>query len=145
MKRNMMFTAAVMICMLCIATTVRAQDYMDRAEEGKQVVAAAKFLQSQAQKMASAKDIDRAALTDAGHIMIKHGYNDLDAAEMMFTDDGRANMQEIGSQLTQSDGVFLKMGRKKGALTDQEKAEIKKQIDYMNGKGKLMLDKGQMM
>ena len=46
MKRTMMLTAVAGIFVLCLVSTVRAQGYMDLAEEGKQVVAAAKFMMS---------------------------------------------------------------------------------------------------
>jgi hypothetical protein len=145
MKRTMMFTAAVSLFLFCVVTAAGAQGYMDRSEDGKQVVAAAKFMQSQAQKLSSAKDIDRAWLTDNGHVMIKHGYDYMESGEMMFSGEGRSNMQEIGQQMLQTGQLLLKMGRQKGPLTQKEQDEIKKQIEYLNGKGKLMLDKGQMM
>ena len=117
MKRAMMFTAAAGVFLFCLVSTARAQGYMDLPEEGKQVIAAAKFMTSQGQKLATGKDIDRAWLADHGHQFIKHGYNYMDTGEMMYTDQGRANMQEMGRDLLGTGQVLLKMGRQKGALT----------------------------
>ena len=145
MKRNVMFTVAVCCALLCFVGSAGAQGYLDRAEEGKQVVAAAKFMLAQAQKISSAQDMDRAGMIDEGHLLIKHGYDAMESGEMMYSDDGKVNMQELGRQLQQTGQILLKMGRQKGALTDKEQQEIKKQVEYLNGKGKLMLEKGQMM
>lgn len=145
MKRTMMCTAVAGICLFCLVSSVHAQGYIDQIEDGKQVVAAAQFMLSQAKKLSSAKDIDRAWLTDSGHLMIKHGYDYMETGEMMYSDEGRVNMQEIGQQLLQTGQSLLKMGRQKGPLAQKEKDEIKKQVEYLNGKGKLMLDKGRVM
>ena len=87
--------------------------------------------------------MDRAWLVDDGHQLIKHGYDYMETGEMMYTDQGKANMQEIGQKVLQAGGILLKMGKQKGALTQKEKDELKKQTDLLNGIGKLMLDKGQ--
>jgi hypothetical protein len=145
MKRTMMLTAVAGIFMLCFVSTARAQGFADLPEEGKQVIAAAKFMLSQSQKIAAAKDVDRASMVDIGHQLIKHGYDYMESGEMMYTDEGRANMQEMGRDLLASGQSLLKMGRQKGALTQKEKDELKKQSDFLNGIGKLMLDKGQIM
>lgn len=145
MKRTMLFTAAAGIFVFCIVSTARAQGYMDRNEDGKQVVAAAQFMLSQAQKLTTAKDIDRAWLVDDGHLLIKHGYDNMENGEMMFSGEGRANMQEIGQKVLQVGQILLKMGRQKGPLTQKEKDEVKKQTEELNGIGKLMFDKGKLM
>jgi hypothetical protein len=145
MKRTMMLASAVSIFLFCFVSGVCAQGYMDRTEDGKQVVAAAKFMMSQAQNMASGKDIDRAWLVDNGHLLIKHAYDYMESGEMMFSGEGRANMQEIGQKILQTGQALLRMGRQKGPLTQQEKDEIKKHAQLFTDFGKLMLDKGQMM
>lgn len=145
MKRTMMCTVVAGICLFCLVSSVHAQGYIDAMEDGKQVVAAAQFMLSQAQKLTAAKDIDRAWLVDDGHQLIKHGYNYMEAGEMMFSGEGKMNMQEIGQKVLQAGQVLLKMGRQKGAVTQKEKDEIKKQAEYLNGMGKLMFDKGKIM
>jgi hypothetical protein len=145
MKRAMMFTSVAGIFLLCLVSNARAQGYMDMPEEGKQIVAAAKFMMSQSQKLTSAKDMDRAWMVDNGHALIKHGYDYMETGEMMFTDEGKTNMQEIGRKVLQAGQVLLKMGKQKGAITQKENDELKKQADMLNGIGKLMLDKGQIM
>ena len=144
MKRNMMLTAVAGIFVFCLVSTARAQ-YADMPEEGKQVVAAAKFMMGQGQKLATGKDIDRAWMVDDGHLLIKHGYDYMETGEMMYTAEGRSNMQEMGRDLLTAGQVLLKMGRQKGALTQKETDELKKQSDFLGGIGKLMLDKGQIM
>ena len=145
MKRATMFAAVIVLVLSCSFTSARAQGYMDRTEDGKQVVAAAKFMMSQAQKLTSAKDIDRAWLADNGHMLIKHAYDYLESSEMIFSDEGKVNMQEIGQKVLLVGQVLLKMGRQKGALTQKENDELKKQSEMLNGIGKLMLEKGQIM
>ena len=145
MKRTMMFAAVTILVLSFSVTGSRAQGYMDRTEDGKLVVAAAKFMMAQAQKLTSAKDIDRAWMVDDGHQLIKHGYNYMETSEMVFSDEGKVNLQEIGQKILLVGQVLLKMGRQKGALTQKENDEIKKQIEMLNGMGKLMLEKGQIM
>jgi hypothetical protein len=145
MKRTMMLTAAAGIFLFCIVSTARAQGWADLPEEGRQVIAAAKFMLAQSQKITAAKDADRAWMVDDGHLLIKHGYDYMETGEMMYTDQGRSNMQEMGRDLLQAGQSLLKMGRQKGPLTQKEKDELKKQSDFLNGIGKLKLDIGQLM
>jgi hypothetical protein len=89
--------------------------------------------------------MDRAMLVYEGLLLIKNGSDYEESGEMMYTDEGKANMQEIGMKLRQIGGGLLKMGRQKGAVTQKEKDEIAKQVDTLAGIGKLMLEKGQIM
>jgi hypothetical protein len=145
MKRTMMSTTATILFLFFIVAGASAQGYMDRAEDGKQVVAAANYMLSQALKLEVSKDIDRAWLADNGHMIIKHGNDYMASGQMMISEEARSNMQEIGHQLLETGQILLKMGRQKGELTQKENKKIKKQIDYLNGKGKLLLEKGKMM
>jgi len=145
MKKLMMFAAAASFFLFFIVSAAQAQGWMDAPKEGRQVVAASKFMLEQAQKLKTAKDLDRAMLVDAGFLLIKNGSDYEESGEMMYTGPGRSNMQEIGMRLRQVGGMLLKMGRQKGDITQKEKDEIAKQADTMAGIGKLMLEKGQIM
>ena len=145
MKKMMMFTAVAGLFLFAMVSTVQAQGSIDLPEEGRQVVAAAKYMIASAQKILNAKDMDRAAITDTAHQLLKHGYDNMSSGEFMNTDDGRSNMQQIGQKLQQTGNALLKIGRKQGALTQQEKDTIKKQATIQMELGKLMLANGQIM
>jgi predicted component of type VI protein secretion system len=145
MKKTMILTVAASFFLMFIVSAAHAQGWVDLSQEGTHVVAASKFMMAQAQKIKTAKDMDRAMLVDEGLLLIKYGSDYEESGEMMYTDDGRANMQEIGMKLRQIGGGLLKMGRQKGTVTQKEKEEIAKQADTMAGLGKLMLAKGQDM
>jgi hypothetical protein len=145
MKKTMLLTAVAGLFLFAMVSTVQAQGSIDLPEEGRQVVAAAKYMIAQAQKILNAKDMDRAAITDTAHQLLKHGYDTMESGEFMNTDDGRSNMQQIGQKLQQTGNALLKIGRKQGALTQQEKDTIKKQATIQMELGKLMLANGQIM
>ena len=145
MKKVMMFTAVAGFFLFAMVSTVQAQGSIDRPEEGRQVVAAAKYMIASAQKILNAKDMDRAAIVDAGHQLLKHGYDNMESGEFMYTDDGQNYMGQIGRKLQQTGNALLKIGRKQGALTQQEKDTIKKQANIQMELGQLMLAKGQNM
>jgi hypothetical protein len=146
MKKMMLFTAVAGLCLLTMVSTVRAQwGSMDEPEEGRQVVAAAKYMIASAQKILNSKDMDRAAITDAAYQLIKHGHDNMESGEFMQTDNGRNYMGQIGQKLQQTGNVLLKIGRKQGALTQQEKDTIKKQATMQQELGNLMLKNGQIM
>jgi len=144
MKKMMLFTAVASL-FLCVMITAVQADFMDRPEEGNQVVAASKFMMAQAKKIQSAKAMDRAWLTDEGHLLIKHGYDNIESGEMLQTDEGISYMQQIGRKVLEAGQILLKMGRKTGPLTQDEKTKIAKQVEGMQGFGKLMLENGQLM
>lgn len=145
MKKLMMFAAAASFFLFFIVSAAQAQGWMDAPKEGRQVVAASKFMLEQAQKLKTAKDLDRAMLVDAGFLLIKNGSDYEESGEMMYTGPGRSNMQEIGMRLRQVGGMLLKMGRQKGALTQKEKDEIAKQAEMLQEIGNLKLNEGKMM
>jgi hypothetical protein len=146
MKKMMLFTAVAGLCLLTMVSTAQAQwGSMDEAEDGRQVVAAAKYMINTAQKILNTKDADRAKITDAAYQLIKHGYDTMESGEFMTTDDGRNYMGQIGQKLQQSGNVMLKIGRNSGPLTQQEKDSIKKQATIQLDLGKLMLANGQNM
>jgi hypothetical protein len=98
MKRTMMFAAATSLFLFCLVSKVYAQ--LDIViEDGKKVVAASQFMLSEAKKITSAKDIDRAWLVDNGHLLTKYGYDYMESGELMFSGEGKINMQEIGQKL----------------------------------------------
>jgi hypothetical protein len=145
MRKTMLLTAVAGLFLFAMVSTVQAEVSMDLPEEGRQVVAAAKYMIAQAQKILNAKDMDRAAITDAGHQLLKHGYDNMESGEFMYTDEGRSNMAQIGQKLQQTGNALLKIGRQQGALTQKEKDTIKKQATIQMEIGKLMLEKGQIM
>jgi hypothetical protein len=145
MKKTIMISAIASLFLLFVVSAAQAQGWADLPEEGRQVVAASKFMMAQAQKIKTVKNMERAMLVDEGLLLIKHGSDYEESGEMMYTDEGSANMQEIGMKLRQTGGGLLKMGRQKGAVTQKEKDEIAKQVDTLAGIGKLMLEKGQIM
>jgi hypothetical protein len=146
MKRMMLFAAVAGLCLLTVVSTAQAQwGSLDEAEEGRQVVAAAKYMIASAQKILNSKDMDRAAITDAAHQLLKHGYDNMASGDFLQTDDGRNYMGQIGQKLQQTGYVMLKIGKKQGALTQQEKDTIKKQATIQLDLGKLMLANGQNM
>ncbi len=146
MKKLMMFTAAASLCLFLSVSAAHAQGgWSDLNIEGQQVVAASKYLLAQAQKIKAAKNMDRAWMIDEGNQLIKHGYNYMETGEMYTTDEGISNMQELGRKALQTGQVLLMRGRKQGPVTQKEKDEIAKQVEYMQGIGKLMLEKGQLM
>jgi hypothetical protein len=129
-----------------LASSAQAQwGGIDEAEDGRQVVAAAKYMINTAQKILNAKDVDRAKITDAAHQLLKHGYDTMENGEFMTTDDGRNYMGQIGQKLQQTGNALLKIGRKQGALTQEEKDTIKKQATIQLELGNLMLKNGQIM
>jgi hypothetical protein len=144
MKKTLMFTAVASL-FLCVMVAAVQADFMDRPEEGNQVVAASKFMMAQANKIQSAKNMDRAWLTDEGHLLIKHGYDNIESGEMLQTDEGISYMQQIGRKILEAGQVMLKMGRKTGPVTQAEKDTIAKQAQGMQGFGNLMLKNGQIM
>jgi len=144
MKKTLMFTAVASL-FLCVMVTAVQADFMDRPEEGNQVIAASKFMMAQAKKIQSAKAIDRAWLVDEGHLLVKHGYDNIESGEMLRTDEGISYMQQIGRKILEAGQIMLKMGRKTGPLTQAEKDTIAKQVEGMKGFGKLMLENGQLM
>jgi len=144
MKKTLMFTAVASL-FLCVMVAAVQADWMDRPEEGNQVVAASKFMMAQAKKIQSAKAIDRAWLVDEGHLLIKHGYNNIESGEMMYTDEGISYMQQVGRKVLEAGQIMLKMGRKTGPLTQEEKNTIAKQVEGMKSFGKLMIENGQLM
>jgi len=145
MKKTIMISAIASLFLLFVVSAAQAQGWADLPQEGTHVVAASKFMMAQAQKLKTVKSLDRAMLVDEGLLLIKNGSDYEESGEMMYTDEGKANMQEIGMKLRQVGGMLLKMGRQKGDITQKEKDEIAKQADTMAGIGKLMLEKGQIM
>jgi hypothetical protein len=144
MKKTLMFTAVASL-FLCVMISAVQADFMDRPEEGNQVVAASKFMMAQAKKVQSAKAIDRAWLVDEGHLLIKHGYDNIESGEMLQTEEGISYMQQIGRKVLEAGQIMLKIGRKTGPLTQEEKTKIAKQAEGMQSFGKLMLENGQLM
>ena len=89
--------------------------------------------------------MDRAAITDTAHQLLKHGYDNMSSGEFMNTNEGRSNMQQMDNKLQQTGNALLKIGRQQGALTQKEKDTIKKQATIQMDLGKLMLANGQNM
>jgi hypothetical protein len=146
MKKMILCAAVASMFLIVLASSAQAQwGSMDEAEDGRQVVAAAKYMINSAQKIMNSKDMDRAAITDAAYQLIKHGYDTMESGEFMTTDDGRNYMGQIGQKLQQTGNVMLKIGKKQGALTQQEKDTVKKQVTIQLDLGKLMLANGQNM
>jgi hypothetical protein len=144
MKKNLLF-AAVILCMFCIASAAQAQGMIDRMEEGKQVVAGGNLMMAHAKKLMTKTDPDRAWLVDEGHILIRNGFNYSDKGQMDFSEEASDFMQQIGNQFRESGGVLLKIGRKQGPLTQEEKDTIAKQAKLLKDFGNLMLKNGQLM
>jgi hypothetical protein len=95
--------------------------------------------------MQAYKDQDKTWLVDQGHQMLKEGMDIIEKGEMMYTDEGRTNMQEVGETMRVGGNLLLKMGRKKEPLTEKDKKKIVKQGSTMAEIGRLMLNKGKMM
>jgi hypothetical protein len=145
MKKIMMFTAAACLALFFSAAAVHAQGWIDRAEEGKQVVAGGSLMIAHGKKLAAKTEPDRAWLVDEGHLLIRNGFNYLDNGQMDFSGEASDFMQQIGNQLLESGGVLLKIGRKQGPLTQEEKDTIAKQAKLLKEFGNLMLKNGQLM
>jgi len=145
MKKIMMFTATACLALFFSAAAVHAQGWIDRAEEGKQVVAGGNLMIAYGNKLAAATNPDRAWLADKGHILMKKGFSYMDNGQMDFSGEASDFMQQIGNQLLESGGVLLKIGRKQGPLTQEEKDAIAKQAKLLKDFGNLMLKNGQLM
>jgi hypothetical protein len=145
MKKNLLFASMAILCMFCVASVSQAQGWIDRIEEGKQVVAGGNLMIAYGNKLAAATNPDRAWLADKGHILMKKGFNFMDNGQMDFSGETSDFMQQIGNQLLESGGVLLKIGRKQGPLTQEEKDAIAKQAKLLKDFGNLMLKNGQLM
>lgn len=143
MKKVIFCAVAINLFLFALVSMVYAQG--DRVREGKQVMEKGKLLLDEGQMVKDQKVPDRAWLVDKGHMMIKQGIDAMEAGEMMYTGEGRSNMQEIGNKLRQSGGKLLKMGRAKGDVTQKEKEELAQEGDVMAGLGRLMFEKGKLM
>jgi hypothetical protein len=145
MKKFIMATVAASFCLFLIVSAAQAQGDIDRAEEGRQLVAASKYMIAQGQKIQAAKNLDRAMLVDTGHQLIKNGYSDIQNGEFCYSDEGRSYLQQVGRKVLEAGQVLLKIGRAQGPLTQKEKDEVAKQAKLLQEFGKLMLANGQMM
>ena len=145
MKKYLMFAAVASLTIFCIVTAAPAQGLFDRMEEGKQVVAGGTLMIAHGKKLTAKTDPDRAWLVDEGHILLKNGFNYSDNGQMDFSGEASDFMQQISSQLRESGGVLLKIGRKQGPLTQEEKDAIAKQAKLLKDIGNLMLKNGQLM
>jgi hypothetical protein len=76
---------------------------------------------------------------------MKKGFSYMDNGQMDFSGEASDFMQQIGNQLLESGGVLLKIGRKQGPLTQEEKDAIAKQAKLLKDIGNLMLKNGQLM
>jgi hypothetical protein len=145
MKKNLLFVSLAILCMFCVSSVSQAQGWIDRIEEGKQVVAGGNLMIAFGTKLAAKTNPDRAWLVDKGHILTKAGFNYLDKGQMDFSGEASDFMQQIGNQLLECGNVLLKIGRKQGPLTQEEKDSIAKQAKIMKEFGNLMLKNGQLM
>jgi len=145
MKKIMMFTATVCLALFFCAAAAQAQGLFDRMEEGKQVVAGGTLMIAHGKKLTAKTDPDRAWLVDEGHILLKNGFNYSDNGQMDFSGEASDFMQQISSQLRESGRVLLKIGRKQGPLTQEEKDAIARQAKLLKDIGTLMLRNGQLM
>jgi hypothetical protein len=145
MKKMIMATVAASFCLFLLVSAVQAQGDIDRAEEGRQVVAASKYMIAKGQKLQAAKNMDRAMLVDMGHQLITNGYRDIQNGEFCYTDDGRNNLQQIGQKLLQAGQALLKIGRKQGPVTQKENDDVAQQAKTLQEFGKLMFANGQNM
>jgi hypothetical protein len=145
MKKLFMFTAVASLCLFFIASAAQAQFQLNRAEEAPQLVAGGKLMVAYGNKLAAAKNVDRATLVDQGYIMLKQSrhYMDQGEMEMGFSDEASNWLQQLGRQFMDSGNVLIKMGRKQGPLTQQEKDETAKQAKLLQKIGNLILKQGQ--
>jgi hypothetical protein len=144
MKKSIICTATINFLLMFIISFAYG-DLTDLPREGKKVVEKSTFTLDQAQKLIEAKSPDRAWLSDEGQLMIKQGKEALDSGKMMYTNEGKRNMGNIGQKLLETGNILLKMGQQKGPVTPQEKEKILKQGDMLQSFGKMMLKKGQIM
>jgi hypothetical protein len=135
MKKCMMFTTAASLFLFFIVSVTHAQSFADLTVENQGIMAASNYMMSQAQKMKSTKDQDRAWLVDIGHQLITRGHNDIQAGEMDYSVTGNQFMQQIGRKLIDAGNLLLKIGRQKGPVTQKEKNEINTMADTMQGIG----------
>jgi hypothetical protein len=143
MRKCIMFTAVASLCLFFIASATQAQYQLERAEESGQLVAGGKLMMAYAKKLAAAKNPDRATLVDQGHILLKRGINYMNQGQTEFSEDVGSWMQQLGQQFMDSGNVLIKMGRKQGPLTQQEKDEIARQAKLMQEKSNLIIKQGQ--
>jgi hypothetical protein len=145
MKKTTIYTVATSLFLFLIVSAAHAQVAFDRVREGMQIVEKSRFLMAEGKMLKEVKAPDRAWLVDEGHLLIKQGTDATESGEMMVTDEGRPNMEQIGEKLRGSGSLLLKMGRQKGEVTQKEKEALIKEGDTMIGIGKLMLEKGKFM
>lgn len=143
MKKLMMLTAIASLCLFFVASAAQAQGFVDRSDESVQIVAGGKMMMAYAKKLTTAQNPDRAWLADKGHILIRRGFNYMDQGQMDFSGDASSYMQQIGQQMMDSGNALVKISRKQGPLTQQEKDEIAKQAEYLKKIGNMMINQGQ--
>ena len=140
-------TIISMLTVLCILLVAPAgySDVGDLVNEGKVVIEKSQILTQKGEMLKAFKDQDKVWMVDQGHQMLKEGMDIIEKGEMMYTEEGRTNMQQVGGALRSAGNLLLKMGRKKDPLTEKDKEKIVKEGDSMAGLGKLMLEKGKIM
>ena len=140
-------TIISMVTVLCIVfvATPGYTEVGDLVDEGNVLIEKSQLLIKKGEMMKAFKDQDKVWMVDQGHQMLKAGINIIENGEMMYTGEGRSNMQEVGGALRGAGSHLLKMGRKKDPLTEKDKEKIVKEGKTMMGIGKLMLEKGKMM
>jgi hypothetical protein len=144
MKKNIIFTAALSLMLIFIASSAKG-DLVDLPRDGNKVVEKSSVTIDAGQKLKDVKNPDRAWLTEQGQFILKIGRDAMDSSSMMRTIEGRKNMRGLGQKLLQAGNLLFNMGKQKGELTQEEKEKIVKQGDTLKSYGALMLKKGQVM
>jgi hypothetical protein len=143
MKKTIIPMLAILA--LLLAAPAVYPDAGDLLVEGKELIRFSQQLIDKGQMIKAYKDQDKAWMVDQGHQMLKAGMDMIEKGEMMYTDQGRSNTQEVGGAMRGAGNLLLKMGRKKDPLTEKDKEKIAKEGKTMMGLGKLKLEQGKMM
>jgi len=145
MKKGFIFTTVGLCLLYLFAATGLTQEGVDLGKEGIKVLEASQVLIANGKVLQTCTGQDRAKMVDQGNSMIKKGKDIMSTGEMMFTDPGRADMQEISKMMMHSGEVLLKKGKQQGELTAKDKAEVSKLGKDMVSLGNLMLKKSNIM
>jgi hypothetical protein len=145
MKKGLIFPAVGLCLLYLFTSSALTQEGVDLGKEGMRVVEASQTLIADGQVLQACTGQNRAKMVDKGNSMIKKGEAIMSAGQMMFTDPGRSNMQEISRMMTHGGDVLLKKGKQEAELSAKDTAEVNKLGKDMISLGNLMLKKGKVM
>lgn len=144
MKKTNIILAGTLVLM-CFFVTIAFAGVEDRLKEGKRLIEASQLLINDGQVLLNCTGQDRVKMVDEGHMMIQMGRDIISDGAMMYTDEGRSNMLEVGQTIIHGGNMLLEKGKLQGELIEKDKTKIKKLGKDMTDLGNMMLQKGRMM